>query len=565
MNPIGAFSFVFHSHLPYCRKAGMWPFGEEWVYEGLLETYIPLLDVLMDLAEGKIETAEKLSHPIRATVSFTPILCEMLADEYMIRGFERYAEDKIQRASDDQKRFSASGAVALEKLAIFYRGIFTTVLEHFQNRYHRNILQAYRRLQEAGFVEILTSGATHGYLPLFSRDSSIYAQIRVGVDTYKRHFGKAPRGIWLPECAYRGARILHVTKTESYRKPAIDEFLSQLGISYFLCDSHALEGGDVLGGKRMGLYASLPKFPSESMEPAVLRHTRIPFALRSGVCVFGRNKETGLQVWSGDYGYPGDGNYREFHRKDSISGLQYWKITSRKTDLGKKEIYDPSKTAARVNENADHFSRLVENLLKDFSQKERGFGIVASPYDTELFGHWWFEGIPWLKAVLLKTSRNPAIEPTTLGEHLKKRPAQWVIDLPESSWGEGGRHQVWLNPKTQWIWKEIHSCELAMEKAIERHPQASGLQKRILDQAARELLILEASDWPFLITTRQAPDYAKTRFEEHLKKFRGLLIFAEHPDNPEAETTLVKYEDEDNPFSSLDYRVFSRREPPPLT
>lgn len=549
----GAFALVLHSHIPFVRKSGIWPFGEEWLFEGLMETYIPLLDVLYDLKEQGIKA--------KFVVSITPVLLEQLNDSYLLKGFEEFIEKEIKRAESDIKKFASRKEINYQRLAVFYRELFLNVRRSYYERYQRDLINAFRKLQEENCIEILTSAATHGYLPLLKRDSSIYAQIKMGVEIYRKYFGKRPRGFWLPECGYRPGYRLHMDN-KSYHKIGLDEFLVEQGVEYFVCDTYALEGGEThVAEKRIGPYGSVaaPKIEYEKRSRGVSYR---PYFLKSGCVVFSRNKETGLQVWSGEWGYPGDGNYREFHKKDGDSGLQYWRITDRRADLGLKEIYIPENTVSRINENADHFNHLVENLLDSFQEKNKDYGIVVSPYDTELFGHWWFEGISWLKTFAEKIYLNPHIKQMTLGEYLNYCSPSEVIELPESSWGNGGKHYVWYNPETEWFWSSIHECEKLMEEATGRFIQSHGLVKAILNQAGRELLLLQSSDWPFLVTTGQAKDYAGQRFLLHYQRFRRLIdaLLKGEFDTENTLNYLQEIEEIDNLFPEIDHQIFHSRE-----
>lgn len=556
-NPVGNFCFVLHSHLPYVKKAGVWPFGEEWLLEGMLETYIPLLNILYELKEEKI--------PYRIVISITPILAEQLADEYFTKRFEEFMSAKIRRADFDIEKFNSRHQPEYKLLAELYKKEFYRILDNFRNKYNRDLLGAFRKLQDDCDIEIITSAATHGYLPLLSRDSSIYAQIKIGIDVHKKHFGKKPKGIWLPECAYRPEKFIQITKNESYCRPSIDEFLADEGLEYFIVDSHAIEGGMAFSGWiRNGIYGDI-KSPVVDYSQKTGKTTMLPYLTKSGVVAFGRNFETGLQVWSGEHGYPADGNYREFHKKDCDSGLQYWKITSTKIDLGLKEVYNPKNIPSRINENADHFNHIVEKILSNFGKKSGDKGMIVAPYDTELFGHWWFEGIEWLKQVLIKVSKNPYIELATPSEYLQKYPPKYVTEIPESSWGDGGGHYVWFNSQTHWMWPYIHEAEVQMEEIAEifRNRENSAEDDRALKQTSRELLLLQSSDWPFLITTKQAKEYATERFLLHYNRFCRLTsALKEHCiSNREFLENLLEIEEIDSAFSDIDFRKFVRREP----
>lgn len=548
---------MLHSHLPYVRKAGRWPHGEEMLHEAIAETYIPLLNALYDLkAEG---------YSPKLTIGITPILMEQLGDEDILTHFALYLEEKITLAEEDFAHYRREGHSHLTYLAEFYRDWYRNIADSFHQRYGRDILGAFRRLQDEGNLDILTSAATHGYLPLLERDSSIYAQLKAGVESYRRHMGRAPRGIWLPECGYRPP----YEHEKGYYKPGLEEFLADLNLGYFFTDTHVIEGGRMVGkvvGDVVGPYGGVPKRKFVEMPPGLPKAekgtTFRPYYVRSAdVAVFGRDEGTSLQVWSASHGYPGDFLYREFHRKDSRSGLQYWRITGKDVDLGGKEFYDPYHAFNQVNLHVDHFVGLVRERLRKFFAESGEPGIIISAYDTELFGHWWFEGIAWLKGVLKSVEADPEVELTTAGDYLEAHPPGEAMSLPESSWGEGGGHWTWLNPETEWMWPLIHNAERRMEEIVARYERAEGDLRIALNQAARELLLLEASDWPFLISTGQAKEYASGRFQQHLARFNHLAGIAEKGTLSQADRDFLETIAEmDNPFPEIDYKIFKDRE-----
>ena len=242
----------------------------------------------------------------------------------------------------------------------------------------------------------------------------------------------------------------------------------------------------------------------------------------SGVAVIGRNNSTGQQVWSADWGYPGDFDYREFHKKAGTSGLQYWRVTSEKTDLEHKDYYHPDWAEYKIDQHAEHFAHMVGDLLRDYNNSTGKYGLISSNYDTELFGHWWFEGVHWLGKVLRHLASNPDIELTTASQFVAEHPPEEVLHIPESSWGAGGNHFTWDNGETHWMWKPIHESEARMEALVAKYPNPSEDENKVLKQAGRELLLLQSSDWPFLVTTGQARNYAVQRFSQHVERFDKL-------------------------------------------
>lgn len=555
----GAFTFVLHSHLPYARQAGMWPHGEEWVHEAIAETYVPLWNALYDLAEQGID--------YRITISITPILGEQLADPLIIEHFLTYAEERSTWAAADIERFAQDGDPEMEALARHFHQWYSHVLTSFRDRFNSDLLGSLKRLQDAGLVEISTSAATHGYLPLLQRDSSIFGQIQTGISAYERHFGRRPKAIWLPECAYRPAYV----EESGITRPGIESYLGEQGIRVFFSETHTVEGGRPVGkaaGDSIGIYGSVPKRQlvstpaGEQTDPGTTFKSYWVGDEPGRVAVLGRNNRTGQQVWSGQFGYPGDEWYREFHRKDGVSGMQYWRIGWPGTGLGDKPAYNPENASERVKSHAQHFVGLVGDLLREHKEETGEYGIIASNYDTELFGHWWFEGVDWLKEVLIGLAADETIDLTTASAWVEEFGGDSVMVLPESSWGMGGNHYTWMNDQTSWMWPIIHDAEVRMESLIADYPDADGDLERVLAQAARELLLLQSSDWPFLVTTGQANEYAIQRFNEHVERFNQMADLAESGAvlDDDSAKALDALEDLDNPFPAIDYRVFAGRQ-----
>jgi 1,4-alpha-glucan branching enzyme len=550
----GAFTFVLHSHLPYCRQAGRWPHGEEWIHEATAETYIPLLRVLGDLAANGVSP--------KVTLGITPILAEQLADPLVIEHFEEYARDRSERGQRDVVRFEREGDAHAAFLAQWYQDYYDRVLAEFRGRFGRSLVGAARALQDAGHIEVLTCAATHGYLPLLGRDSAIRGQLETGVATYQRHFGRPPRATWLPECAYRPA-----FREGRNARPGVEDFLAEVGIRLFFAETHTVEGGTPVGkaiDEVIGPYGDIPRryvIPvAESVEPANRTTFEAYNVARPEVSVIGRNNSTGLQVWSADHGYPGDYDYREFHKKDGESGLQYWRVSGARVDLGAKDWYHPDWAHAKVLHHAEHFVKLVEELSADYHERTGRFGIIAAIYDTELFGHWWFEGVQWIGEVLARLSRNDQVELMTASDYVERVQPTDVVALPEGSWGTGGTHFTWDNADTRWMWPEIYERESRMEDLASRFPSAVGAHRAVLDQAARELLLLESSDWPFLVTTGQAAEYAIQRFTEHCERFDRLAATANagHADAVDERMAAELFE-RDKVFADIDYRRWAQR------
>jgi 1,4-alpha-glucan branching enzyme len=549
LSPLGAFTFVLHSHLPYARQAGRWPHGEEWLHEAAAETYAPLIRALEDLADRSV--------PARLTLSLTPILLEQLADPDVRRNFHAYLDEKIAAASADVIRFEAAGDPHFAYLATYYADRYRQVRQDFLERWGSNLVPAFRRLEERGVLEVITCAATHGYLPLLDRDESIQLQLRTALAAHRRHMGRTPRAIWLPECAYRPAYVADDGRV----RPGIESLLAGHGLRLFFAETHMVEGGKPVGvaaGEAIGPYGDVVRryvVPFSEAQPARPATSLRPYFVNaSEVAVAGRENRIGLQVWSSDWGYPGDFDYREFHKKDGISGMQYWRITGSRVDLAGKDPYHPDWAQAKVQAHADHFAGLVTGVLAQFHAERDEFGCACANYDTELFGHWWFEGVDWLRGVLERLAASETVDLTTASSYLEAHPPDTALQLPEGSWGAGGAHFVWDNADTHWVWPIVHDSERRMTQAVSRHPSATGETERALNMAARELLLLQASDWPFLITTGQAREYAVERFKGHVDRFHQLLEAVEAGGDADL---VDRIWERDKVFPDIDYRWFA--------
>ncbi len=408
----GAFCLMLHSHIPYCKKSGVWPAGEEWLFEAMNECYIPLLKVLRRLVLEGIRPG--------IAVGVVPILALQLADGYMKARFLEYMGDKIVRAQHDLERFKEDEA--RRRVAEYWLLLFEDNVRAYVKDFHQDVLGTLRWLQDEGVVEVVTSAATHGFLPLLGYDSAVYAQVRVGVETCEQYFGKRPQGFWLPECAYRPAE-----SSNGKSRRGIDEWLGDFGVEWFIVEDVGIKGAAVI----------------EDLKNCGAPTTERGYLLPSGVNVFGRNGATGRQVWSSEVGYPSAVDYLEFNWQDPETGLRYNRVTGKE----KKGIYNPEKAAARVKRDAAHFVRLLSAESKRAAAAGVESPVIVAPYDTELFGHWWHEGPAFLEEVLRALAKKKGVAPMRLGDYVRQnRDSFPTISMERSSWGENGDFTVWKKP-----------------------------------------------------------------------------------------------------------------------
>jgi 1,4-alpha-glucan branching enzyme len=577
---VGSFCIVLHAHLPWVLNHGVWPHGTNWVNEAAAETYIPLVMELNKLIQE--------GYNPKLTIDITPVLCEMLASDVFKAGFIEYCSNKVDGANSDLKEFEERGDLsAIEKknyvnMAKFWIEFYSRTIKYFKEDLNQDILKGFRILMEKGHLDITTCAATHGYAPLLSRESSIHAQFKVAVDNYKKHFGREPMGTWLAECAYRPRYNWKapVGDYEAKDRPGIETFLSKNGIKYFFIDTALLMGGTSQGvyAARFPLLSSLweqfqseykeisSEFPRNPLESYVLasQDTKNP------VAIFTRDENTGLLVWSGEHGYPATGGaYLDFHKKhfkDSMgggSGLRYWKITSPKADLGSKLQYYMPDIEELLNQNAGHFKEAVKGVLNDYKKKTGKNGFLISPYDAELFGHWWFEG-PWFINRLVRYfSEDSEVEMTNCRDYLEKNGMpEKTVQISEGSWGQGSSHYIWLNKDNTWTWKKIYEIENLLEDLITKnHDSENSDLQRLMKQLCRENLVMQSSDWQFLISTWSARDYAENRFTLHYDNCKRLISMInrilnnENVEKGEWEY-LARIEEADSLFQEIDIKAW---------
>lgn len=549
---VGRFLLCLHSHMPYVLSHGKSPHGTDWLTEAAAECYLPLLHTLDRLNNEGIKP--------RWTVNIVPILAEQLTDEAFKVEFEVYCESKIQAAIHDQGYFAERGELKMQGVAAMWQRLYTRALVQFKHQWGRDIVAAFREFQDEGCIEIITSGATHGYQPLLGTDESCRAQIQLGVDTYRKHFGCEPKGIWLPECAYRPAYNWKSPVSDSeaaWPRIGTEELVREAGLKYFFVDSHMIRGGMPLGTYAMNFPQLAELFARSSKyftPPEEFRSEYEHYMLPNGITVFARDPQTTVKVWSGEVGYPGDPYYLEFHKQLYPGRLRYWRISENKSDLGQKQPYDPYTAFEHIQGHAEDLVATIKSTLAHYKGLADRTGTLVAMYDTELFGHWWWEGPEFLYELGRAMHQDGTLEMLSASEVIERDPPQHMITMPEGSWGEGGYHYIWLNEQNSWTWERLYPMERRMRKLVQE--MEGGPAQELLVQAARELLLAEASDWQFLISTFSAKDYSEIRFSDHAERFDRLCDIAVRIHSggkmTKAETVfLLDCQSKDAPFKDL--------------
>jgi 1,4-alpha-glucan branching enzyme len=521
----GAFCIVLHAHLPYVRHPEYDDFLEEdWLFEAITETYLPLLGKLEALADAGVQA------PLALSVS--PTLSSMWRDALLCERYLRRVKQLTELAEKEIAR--TRGDPAVHRLAHMYRDRFAWARQAFAERYGGDLIGAFRQLRERGAVELMTCAATHALLPLLLDRRLVRVQVELAVRHHEQCFGERPRGIWLPECGYDAG---------------LDAVLAAHGIEYFVLETHGI--AHAVPRPRYGVFA--------------------PVRTPGGPCAFGRDPESSRQVWSALEGYPGDPCYREFHRDIGFdldyaylrpylhgdgarihTGIKYHRITG---PTGPKDVYDPDAGRAKAEAHAEAF---VASRAAQMAQLGPAMGrapVVCAPYDAELFGHWWFEGPDWLEAVCRRAAGQGAFCLATPSQALAGTEGIQTVTPALSTWGWKGYNEIWLAGENDWIYRHLHAAGDRMTRLAAARPGAEGVQERALNQMARELLLAQQSDWAFMIKTGTMVEYAVRRTRGHLA---NVLALAEGIETGAVdEARLADLESRNNIFPDMDYRLFA--------
>jgi Uncharacterized conserved protein len=526
----GSLALLLHAHLPFVRHPEHEEFHEEdWLFEAVVETYIPLLRIFRRLVEDRM--------PVRVTITLTPTLCSMLRDPLLQARTERYLDRGVHLSRLEIER--TAGDAHLNGLARFYHERFRAAREFYLHTIRRDVVGAFAELQRDGIIEIITCAATHGFLPLMERyPEAMRAQIFLGRDYHRECFGRDPAGIWLPECGY---------------VPSVGPILQEADIRWFVVDAHGLMFGE-----------PRPRFAIFS-----------PYYTPAGPAVFARDRDSSRQVWSAREGYPGDPAYRDFYRDIGMelpaeylaqvfpevghrryTGIKYHRITGSEH----KEYYRRDWAAGAVEAHATHFVRSRIQQIEQLGGTLPVEPILVSPFDAELFGHWWFEGPEFLDLVLRKAACDQQVfRLTTPTAYLARHPTLQVVEPAPSSWGNKGYSEVWLDRCNSWIYPHLHAAAARMTEMARKHRRTrSAFLNRVLAQMARELLLAQSSDWAFLMKTGTAREYAERRTKDHILRFTRL--YEGLRDGAKKETLLpllAACEERDNLFPDLNWHYYA--------
>ncbi len=432
---VGDLAIVLHSHMPYVEGFGTYPFGEEWLFDAVIRSYLPVLEVARDL-----------------TMTVTPVLADQLEDRASAKRLRKFlVEWRVGAAEADMDQVPAECRAACEGELRRYRHALDLLDEAGGDP-----LRPFQEAVAAGRVALAPSAATHAVLPLLATRSGLRLQLDAGLRSHRRRFGW-DGGFWLPECAYA---------------PKLERRLAEHGVQWFCVDQSAHE-----------------EDPLDALTP---------IATEAGPVALPIDWEAIQWLWSLD-GYPSDPAHAQFAGK-SLRGVRLWKVGG--------GAYDPDAAEATAKRQADEFLAAVAQRLGDFAAQRKRRGLLVFAIDTELLGHWWSEGVTWLREVLdgaAAAGVRLLTVPQALAEH---EPAP--RPLLASTWGEEKDLRTWDSPEVADLAWGARRLELRLLRAL-----AQGLRGPAALRAARQLLAAQASDWAFLDKRGQAGDYAYRRATDH--------------------------------------------------
>lgn len=527
-------SIVLNAHVPWVRHPDVdHCLEEDWLHSTVLETILPLLEMLTRLRSEEV--------PYKLTLNLSPTLLTMLGDAVLKRRTLAYLDRTIRLCRDEVERGDITG---FKDLAKMYEDRFYRFRELYVNEWKSDLVRAICDLRDSGHLELTASAATHGLLPLLMRvPEAVQAQVRAGIRQYVQCFGRMPRGFWLPECAFA---------------PALGQLLKQEGIDWTIVDEHGLTGAT-------NADEAFPFLPAETPE---------------GLFVFARDLGGSSEVWSADEGFPGDERYRDFMRdvgleapieylrdylgegeQRQFTGLKFYR--SAVDEEGNHIPYDLDLASKALEE---HSTRFVSSRGAQLAALEAQ-GIenpnVVCAFDADLFGHWWYEGTEFLERVLRKIDEREDFSLSSPNTYLKQNDErEFPIATPiSSSWGEGGYFETWTSEENSWVYGEIQSrteqlarfVKIFDENRGDYTDEAIAHRQRCIQLMTRELLLAQSSDWGFLMMNEPSREYAERRTNEHLENFDR--VWAVTPRSVGKEV-LDEIEDKNPIFPDLPWNLF---------
>jgi 1,4-alpha-glucan branching enzyme len=542
-----AISLVLNAHLPFVREfhagddapfqsggisldngvtgSAIGSDEEGWFFEALSETYLPLLEVFDRLEGDHI--------PFRLAVSLSPLLCQMMGDEVLLHKYLVYTERQIEFGRQELER--TAGEPELHELAKFYFDRMVDRRFLFTERYEGNLLKVFDHYQRKGKIEILGTSATHAFLPfLCAYPESLQAQMEAAIAYYRYCFGRQPQGFWLPDLGWTGE---------------LGPCLRSYNFNYTIVDSHGLVFG----------------------KPAPSRGSFYPVKTPSGVLVLARDFYAGKDLCR----ISGEGPYRDNNRDVGYelppehialfltgdgarrrTGFKYWRASSHR---GQNTVYEPEAAQTAVTEHARAFLETRYGRLAEAAKHMQETPLSLCACDADSLGRFWYEGPRFIETLFRLGAGYREIQFMTPSEYLYKQKISSIeTSTPDfSSSGFNGYAETWLDSSNDWMYRHLVRSLDRMVELAERFPDDSGLKERTLNQAAREILLAQASDWPRMLYNQDSTGYARSQIESALRNFT--TIYEALGSTYISTEWLTSLERRHNVFPHINYRVFRRK------
>ena len=523
-----AISLILEAHLPYIkefRKSNdLLQIGEEGRYfQFISETLIPLLEVLDRLENDQI--------PFRIAIVMTPILCHLLSDEELQKKYLHYVDKQIEFGRQELERNSDNEEV--HKLAKNYYDRIVDRRITFTERYEKNLLKAFDFYRRRGKVEIIASCATHAFLPFISHNpESMQAQMEIPSSVYRRHFGGTPQGFWLPALGWHNE---------------LESYLRSYNYIYTILETHGLLYGDPTPVK--GCF-----YPAKTNNGTIvlardLYATQEIKKLSADEVFRNNNRDAGYELPLETIN-----QFLSLEGERHITGYKYWSRVS----TG-KDIYNPNEASDRVTKHAKTFLENTITRLEEASKHMDEAPISINAYSASSFGHLWHEGPLFIETLFRMASAYKDFRFVCPSEYIFKQnlTSIQVVNPEFSSSGVNGYAETWLDVSNDWIYRHLSHAMERMTELAERFPDDTGLKERALNQAAREILLAQSSDWSALLHRQDSTEYARNKAENSLRNFT--TIYEALGSNYISTEWLTNLERRHNIFPNINYRVFRRK------
>jgi 1,4-alpha-glucan branching enzyme len=511
----GELALVLHTHLPHLARHGVWPVGEEWLLQAWGTSWLPVTRKLERLADA--------GHEELLTLSVTPTTAWQLADPRLGDELADWLASAMWRA-EEQRWHHLMGPEVTALGPHWWRHFRALGEYHADVQARGGLLAVWDRLARRGVIELLAGPATHPYLPLEPDPAMIDAQLTTGVAAHAA-WTRWTGGLWPPELGYRppgpvGDPTVEPLAVDGYGTPelvragpaleGLESHYAAHGVTHVVVDGPTLVRA--AGGADRDWTRRPEPTPAGAASPEDVLYDGVRIGA-SDVVAFARDLSVAYHVWSPNEGYPGAAWYLDHHATGGFGVHRSWRVTDRSLPPDAKEPYRPDRAQQQVARDAAHFVGVVRDTLA-----ARPGGLVVAAYDTELLGHWWHEGPDWLGAVLELVAEEPMLRTTTLASRLERRPPMRRLALPESSWGYAKGHASWVTEDLRPVWVTLRDTTTQARTALTGGRGTSVLRRALV----RELALLHASDWPFMMTRGHSPGYAAERLAGHADRVRQL-------------------------------------------